>query len=137
MPEEEVQAAPPPNDAPPTITSPAEWRRRARAAFILTLPNGFVLKVKRPDWAKLARLGVIDAQALISLAGASGVVQVHQLVPLMDAVLPYLVLEPPVTPAGEARDDALSVDDIDETTKMILFAWANGQRTMAREHEVE
>ena len=58
-----VEAAPEPPPLP-KVTTAAEWKRKARAAYLITLRSGVILKVRRKDVQKMAAEGIISVDDL-------------------------------------------------------------------------
>jgi len=119
------------------VTSAAEWKKITLTRFLVTLPSGVVVKVRRPDMPQLMSRGLLDAKSFLEIAepidkpvpGVEGVSEdefkaqeeaystqtVERMVTLekMAAqVAPHIVSEPLVLPRGEAVPEGVGEADV-------------------------
>ncbi len=105
----------------PAVTSPEEWKRRARAIPLLRLPSGFVVRAKRPDWFKLGTNGTLDPNELVEIQGLNGVEMIAKSIDMATRLLPIIVIEPAF---AADKEGAVDPADMDSADKMALFGWA-------------
>lgn len=112
--------------APTAVTPAIEWKRKARARWLVTLPSGNVMKCKRADWIRMTAAGIIDAQALAEFSTAADLNQeqmtlrMAKAIPMAQAVVRAIAVEPSI---GEGEND-IAIEDLDDTDLMALFVWA-------------
>ena len=107
----------------PAITSIAEWKKKAQARWLITLPSGNVVKVRKPKWEKVFNNAGVDAEQLLNFSADTPAAIIKGVMPLAKALAPYVVEEPPIGP------DGLSIEDFDEFDLLALFTWARGTNT--------
>lgn len=109
----------------PHVTSATEWKRKARARWLITLPSGNVVKVHKPKWDKVFNDPTVDANNILNFSATNAAEVVKGVIPLARGLAPYIIEDPRI-----GNDDAsMSVDDIDDFDLMALFAWARGSAT--------
>lgn len=137
----------PPKDEPPTplptVTSAAEWRRKARACFLVPLPSGAVVKAQLPDWNMLILSGVIKQEQMLDIQANDEFSEERykRMSDMAAAVVSHVVIEPIIVASnGHApEDDAefISVDQMPAKDLTTLLYWATGVRALPGVRETE
>lgn len=127
---ETVSVPPPEPVVSPKPTSAAEWKRKSRARWLLTLPSGSTILAKRADWGRMVATGVVDLQNLAGMPNnlaelepAQILAHLGKMIPMAQAVAREVALEPRI---GSDDEDAIAFSDIEDTDVLALFAWARG-----------
>lgn len=118
----------------PPITTAAEWRKRAKQCYLLTLPSGVTVKARRPDMTELVAAGIIDAHMLASISQSvpqgdddARRARADVIAALGRAVAPVAILEPVIVPAGGTPDEAsIMVTDIGLAETTAILFWCMG-----------
>lgn len=142
IPPEAVAAGLPKPPEPALVpTSAAEWRRKARQAWLVLLPSGITVKTKRPQWSSLITSGVIQVDDFLRVSGAVGETDAmtpgervrarsQATIALAELVLPHIVLSPQIVPKNggmhDLDDDVMGIEDIEDNDKTSLVWWAMG-----------
>lgn len=100
------------------ITSPSEYRRKSPRSKIVETPSGAVFKIKEIDIITFGELQKLYARMPAGQVDAQNVVE--YLPELARILLPAGVEEPKIV-AGEASEDALSIDEIRMSDKIALI----------------
>lgn len=142
--EVELPAAVVPEAVPlPPVTSAAEWRRKARACFLVPLPSGAVVKAQFPDWNRLILEGTIKQEQLLDIQGSDefSAERYGRMHAMACNMIPHIVVEPVVVASnGHApEDDAefISVDQMPAKDLTTLLYWATGVRSLPGVRETE
>ena len=110
----------------PAVTSAAEWKRRSRAVWRVTLPSAFVVDAKRPDFAELVGRGIIDpAQLIAAQSDQTPTGRYEHMLPVAQAIVPYVLVSPRI---GEG-EDCIALADVQTSDMIALFLWAGGWGT--------
>ena len=113
----------------PEVTTAAQWRRKAKARWRVTLPSGAVVEAKRPDFTELIGQGIIEGDALVKCLAAPDIKSRYELMlPVANSVVPQVVTSPAIcaTPNG---DGSIGVEEIPPSDRMAIFLWAGGWNT--------
>lgn len=141
------------------ITTAAEWKARATQGGPLELPSGSVCLARNPGMPAFMQAGIIPNPLLgpIQQALAMGKEvadfkdmvaedpsRMNSILELMDNVVQYCVLQPPVydkyeevvdeegktirrlIPQGARDPDKMYIDDVDPEDKVFIMQWASG-----------
>lgn len=118
----------------PTVTSAADWRRAARACFLVPLPTTRTVKALHPDWNRLILEGAIKQEQMVDITNTDevGPERYQRILDIARRMAPFIVVEPVVVQSnGHApEDDAefISVDQIAERDLTTLLYWSVGAR---------
>lgn len=109
-----------------TLTPASEWKKQARARYLLRLPSGNVVRAKRPDYVRLGIEGILDPDELVSISALTTVERNRKALELMPRVLPHIIEVPRVVLSEDAQEDCITIDDISDMDKLAVFAWSSG-----------
>ncbi len=113
----------PTEDKPlPQVTSAAEWKKKARARWLITLPSGNVVKVHKPKWDAIFADPSVDANKILNFSATNPAEVVQGVIPLARGLARYIVEDPQI---GTNEND-IAIEDFDDFDLMTLFAWARG-----------
>ena len=103
---------------PRKITSPSEYRRKSPRTKVVETPSGAVFKIKEIDILAFSELQKLYTKMPAGQVNAQNVIE--YLPELAKILLPAGVEEPKIV-AGEASEDALSIDEIRISDKIALI----------------
>lgn len=120
------QTAAPEAPVLPTVTTAAQWKRRAYPSLV-QLPSGVTIKARRPDFHVLLLDNVITVEQMQEIVGR-GTRSKDALYAVGLEVLPYMVVEPIIVRRnGHApADDVMVAEDIPEGDVVALVMWGIG-----------
>lgn len=135
----------------PTVTSAAQWRKMAKARWLITLPSSVIVKAQRPDWQRLILERILKAEEMLSLR--QQVMEPEELEKLPESeqqrlarehyerivdigrrAVPHIVIEPTVMLANghapEPDAEYISVDQIPNADIIAVLFWSTGMREL-------
>lgn len=121
------------------VTPASEWRRRAKARYLLKLPSGCVVKARRPDWGKLIAQGIVDPDTMTRIMGVQDAAErTREVIGILPRLLPAFVEDPQIVDGPDAPDGSICSDDIMHIDMLALFYWSNGTNLLdVREQEIQ
>jgi len=120
----------------PQISSASDFKKKAderNKPRLLELPSGLVIKVKKPQLARLLKEKAIPAELLNAVYSQAGIGEDKEIKPdfsksieFIDKMIIISVVEPTIKDEPDYNKGEISIEDLSEEDKNFIFSFING-----------